>query len=204
MYIKRKLAISKDLQIEYFNSVSHNNNNSIHSLATTTPSSSPPLPPPLSPPSISSELLDSKFFPPLPLALMSRKSTASPPIPMSLIPPNQPILQTLQEQNELIIKLNRRWNKASVNESNKGKQQHLKPDTPGSPISAGLIINTNANTRATNTTTTNTTMLPPSSNNSATISNTTMTSRKRSRQVLLDEDYEYHSYDDYNYDSYDD
>ena len=47
-------------------------------------------------------------------------------------------------------------------------------------------------------------MLPPSSNNSATISNTTMTSRKRSRQVLLDEDYEYHSYDDYNYDSYDD
>ena len=36
MYIKRKLAISKDLQIEYFNSVSHNNNNSIHSLATTT------------------------------------------------------------------------------------------------------------------------------------------------------------------------
>ena len=204
MYIKRKLAISKDLQIEYFNSVSHNNNNSIHSLATTTPSSSPPLPPPLSPPSISSELLDSKFFPPLPLALMPRKSTASPPIPMSLIPPNQPILQTLQEQNELIIKLNRRWNKASVNESNKGKQQHLKPDTPGSPISAGLIINTNANTRATNTTTTNTTMLPPSSNNSATISNTTMTSRKRSRQVLLDEDYEYHSYDDYNYDSYDD
>ena len=115
-------------------------------------------------------------------------------------------MQTLQEQNELIIKLNRRWNKASVNESNKGKQQHLKPDTPGSPISAGLIINTNANTRATNTntTTTNTTMLPPSSNNSATISNTTMTSRKRSRQVLLDEDYEYHSYDDYNYDSYDD
>ena len=122
---------------------------------------------------------------------------------MSLIPPNQPILQTLQEQNELIIKLNRRWNKASVNESNK-ETTTFETRYPGSPISAGLIINTNANTRATNTTTTNTTMLPPSSNNSATISNTTMTSRKRSRQVLLDEDYEYHSYDDYNYDSYDD
>lgn len=221
MYIKRKLAISKDLQLEYFNSVSHNNsnNNNGHSLTTNAPlsslssplslsSSSPPPPPPLSPPSFSSELLDSKFFPPLPLTLMSRKLTSSPPIPMSLIPPNQPILQTLQEQNELIIKLNRRWNKASVNESNKGKQP-LKPDNPGSPISAGLMRTT--------TTITTTSRLPPSTtttinnNNNNNSSNsdtatiaTTNTSRKRSRQVLLDEDYEYHSYDDYNYDSYDD
>ena len=76
MYIKRKLAISKDLQLEFYNSVSNNinntNNNGLSSSLSAISSSTSPLSstsnnplsplPPLSPPIISSELLDSKFF----------------------------------------------------------------------------------------------------------------------------------------------
>ncbi|RLV90385.1 hypothetical protein JA1_004606 [Spathaspora sp. JA1] len=71
MLIKRKLAISKDLQLELLNSIAPG------STTTTT---------------LSHDLLDSK-----------------------LSKTQQPIMQALSDQNELIKKLNRRWNKSIVN-----------------------------------------------------------------------------------------
>ncbi|RCK54840.1 hypothetical protein Cantr_04130 [Candida viswanathii] len=198
MYIKRKLAISKDLQLEFYNSISSNSGTSANSnshtslnssISATSPSTPPPVPP-LSPPIISSELLDSKFFSPLLPSAATRKSVSSPPIPNTLIPPNFPIMQTLQEQNELINKLNRRWNKAIINDI---KPKELKKDSPamaeGSVCSGSDGVSGGSGSGSD----------PGSGSTSA----TTVNPRKRSRRILFDSDYDYEGYDDYNYDIYD-
>lgn len=208
MYIKRKLAISKDLQLEFYNSVSNNinntNNNGLSSSLSAISSSTSPLSstsnnplsplPPLSPPIISSELLDSKFFSPLLPNSMSRKSVPAPNIPSTLIPPNLPIMQTLQEQNELINKLNRKWNKSMINDTLKPKE--LKKDTSSDRI----LNNTTTNTITTSNGSTNNNSSGSSTNG---VHTTMVNPRKRSRRILFDSDYDYESYDDYNYDIYD-
>ncbi|KAG7665950.1 uncharacterized protein J8A68_000573 [[Candida] subhashii] len=110
MFIKRKLAISKDLQME------------LSTTATaTTPNTHPTMSPPLLPTSISSpgvisiphlnQLTDSKL-------IVAKKPVVATGVGV-VGQQHQPVMQTLSQQNELINKLNRKWNKAIMNPSGK-------------------------------------------------------------------------------------
>lgn len=224
MYIKRKLAISKDLQLEFYNSVSNNNNsNNLGSSLSSGSLTSPPIPP-LSPPIISSELLDTKFFSPLLPNSVSRKSVTQPPlIPSTFIPPNLPIMQTLQEQNEMINKLNRKWNRSMISDTLKPKgskkdmvdiQSDDNEQRGVNNLDDGINTVSNASTttigsnNATNGSNSSSNNSSISSgvegtNNSAPVHTTGVNPKKRSRRILFDSDYDYESYDDYNYDIYD-
>ncbi|KAI5951267.1 hypothetical protein KGF54_004341 [Candida jiufengensis] len=136
IYIKRKLAFSKDLQMEY-------SNTSISSPTIKNPLTS------MNPPLTHHHVL----APPLTESSTSPLSTSSSKTnDKILLPPidnnkfsnskiNHPILPSITAQNELISKLNKKWNKAMMYEKNNSKDSSKKENTEESVTSLATVPN---------------------------------------------------------------
>ncbi|KAI5969743.1 hypothetical protein CANMA_001205 [Candida margitis] len=259
LYLKRKLAFSKDLQIEFNNasdltgssSNSSSNSSSGGTSATTTDAGSPKglnthlitMSPPLS-----TALSEAKFFAHLPATMVSRRRVSSSlndaeksakgtsesaktslttssnvgisskeETKMSIndlessttgTTPMTPLraMQSVKEQNDLITKLNKKWNKAMINSggnNTNSSNSDAASSSSSSGSGGGSSSSTNNKTNNDNTHMERKASKGGTSGSSLDESNAlTMipNKRKRSRRDSFDEA---DSFDDFNYDNYD-